>query len=157
MSDTPKNKVGRPSVYIPSMNKKAKEYLALCVDSIEEFHKTRGEKSDSYDRIVRVKLPTVAGLSLYLGVARSTIYKWAEEHKEFSDTLDEIITAQEDALISKGLSGEYNQTIVKLMLSSNHNYKEKSETDVTSGGEKINGIEYITPKINGEDKTGTDN
>jgi hypothetical protein len=41
-------------------------------------------------------------------------------------------------LIQNGLKGEYNATITKLMLSSNHDYKEGS--DITSGGQPITSL-----------------
>ncbi|MFS1583491.1 MAG: terminase small subunit [Candidatus Arsenophonus phytopathogenicus] len=55
-------------------------------------------------------VPSVAGLACYLGISRSTAQEYAKENKEFS--------------------GEFNPTIVKLMLS-NHGYAEKQETALT--------------------------
>ncbi len=57
-----------------------------------------------------------------------------EEKAEFADLLDEILATQERALINKGLTGQFNSNIVKLMLAK-HGYcdRVKSETDVTGG------------------------
>ncbi|MEQ1967688.1 DNA-packaging protein [Xenorhabdus nematophila] len=73
-------------------------------------------------------IPSVAGLACYLGIARSTVYEYAKLNAEFSDTLEGILALQESRLINKGLSGEFNATITKLMLS-NHGYSEKQEID----------------------------
>lgn len=126
---------GRPNEYDPAYVKKVDTYLQKCADEETEFWKTRGDKSDSYDRILKVNLPSMEGFALYLGVARSSLYLWKEQHSDFSDALEKILMEQQKRLVDKGLSGEYNATIAKLILSSNHGMKER--TDVTSGDEKI--------------------
>lgn len=85
-------------------------------------------------------LPTVAGLSIFLDVARDSLYEWAKQDtplgREFSDTLERVGAEQEYKLIGKSLKGEYNAAISKLLLG-NHGYsdrsevKEKSEQTVT--------------------------
>jgi hypothetical protein len=86
-------------------------------------------------------IPSAAGLGFALGVAKSTIYKWAEVHPEFSDTLELINQAQEKFLLRGGLSGDFNATIAKLALA-NHAYSDKVEnrTDITTKGDKIQSI-----------------
>lgn len=139
--------MARPTTYNEEIIKKAEEYLSLCVDKIEEYHKTRGEKSDGYDRIVRVRLPTIEGLAVYLNINRDTIYAWCKEHKEFSDIIEKLKESQADKLLNNGLSGDYNSTIVKLMLSK-HGYTEKQEMEHT-GGVTINVVKYgdIEPTV----------
>ncbi|QBY44417.1 DNA-packaging protein [Arsenophonus nasoniae] len=106
-----KKKVGRPSKLVVSLNK-AKDYL------MGEY-KTVGDV-----------VPSVAGLACYLGISRSTAQEYAKENQEFSGTLEAIKTIQENSLINNGLKGDFNPTIVKLMLS-NHGYAEKQETALT--------------------------
>ena len=65
-------------------------------------------------------LPTIEGLAVEIGVGRKTLYRWAEAHEEFRHTLDVLLSLQGSMLIQNGLKGEYNPTITKLMLSSNH-------------------------------------
>jgi hypothetical protein len=134
---------GRPTEYSKDILKRTETYLESCVDDVEEFHKTRGDKSDSYDRLVIVNLPTIEGLSLFLKVARSSIYLWKEQHKDFSDTLDVLLALQKQKLINGGLSGEYNATIAKLVLASNHDMRDKVDTDMTSGGEVLQTVTII--------------
>lgn len=114
---------GHVTTYSKEYKDRALEYIEKCKDEIEEFHKTRGTTSDSYERIVKVKLPSVSGLAVYLKVARSTVYKWADDIQEFSDILEELLALQEERLLDSGLSGDYNPTIVKLVLSK-HGYRE---------------------------------
>lgn len=121
--ETTKHPWGRPTSYHEGVIPATKDYLKTCVDEIEEYHKTRGEKSDSYDRLVRVRIPTIEGLAVHLGISRSTLYLWKEEHEDFSDIIDELQAIQADRLLNNGLSGDYNPTIAKVLLTK-HGYRE---------------------------------
>ncbi len=92
---------------------------------------------DMYLRECREKsnLPTRCGVAVYFGVCKATIDNWEKDHAEFLGALGRLKMMQEEALINKGLTNEYNSTITKLMLSSNHGYKERSDT--TSDGKPI--------------------
>lgn len=81
-------------------------------------------------------MPSVAGLSTYLKIARSTIYDWAsqEDKKEFSDILQNLLSEQERTLLNQGLNGQFNPSITKLALGK-HGYTDKA--DVTSDGKAI--------------------
>jgi hypothetical protein len=137
---------GRPTKYNEEiMLAKVDEYLAQCEDEYSEFHKTRGEKSDSYDRLIKVNLPTIFSFSQFCDVPERTLYDWKDQYPKFSQSLEKIVKLQERRLLEKSLSGEYNPMIAKLVLSSNHGYREKSETDVTSKGERISGFTYVKP------------
>lgn len=129
------NQKGRPTKYSEEYLDKVQEYLANCGNEIEEWHKTRGEKSDTFQRIVKPKLPTVEGLAKHIGVARSTIYEWEKTYPEFSDSLETLLSMQKEMLLEGGLSGEYNPMIAKLVLSANHNMVERK--DHTTGGRRI--------------------
>lgn len=113
------------------MLSKSREYISHCVDKI----KLDGDKILS----LGVNLPKAEGLAKYLGVHRDTLYEWAKVHPEFSDILEAINQEQVNRLIDNGLAGKYNPTIVKLVLAK-HGYKESSEVDHTSKGEKITPI-----------------
>ncbi|MEF3108642.1 DNA-packaging protein [Raoultella sp. WB_B2P2-3] len=104
-----KNKVGRPSKFAESLEK-AKEYLMGGYEAVGDV------------------VPSVAGLACYLGVTRKSIYEWAKGSDELSDTLEGILSMQENKLINKGLTGDFNATITKLMLA-NHGYSDKTEVD----------------------------
>lgn len=133
---------GRPTVYSEKITSKSREYLSVCVDEIEEYHKTRGEKHNSYERLVKVNLPTIEGLASHLGVARSTLYAWRDKYIEFSDILEALLAQQAVSLINNGLSGNYNSTIAKLLLMK-HGYKEEKVTDITSSNTKIGGFQFM--------------
>ena len=73
-------------------------------------------------------IPSIAGLALHLGVARTTVYKWADENDEFSYTLERLLSKQELKALNNGLSSEFNAQITKLVLH-NHGYTDKQELD----------------------------
>lgn len=131
-----KNKGGRPTVYSEEMLIKANEYIDKCIDEIEEYHKTRGKKSDTYERRVRVKLPTIEGLAVYLGITRETVYAWEKEEgkEQFSYILARLRAEQAQKLIDNGLSGDYNPTIAKVLLTK-HGYREG--LDQTTDGKAL--------------------
>ena len=101
--------MARPTKYKPEMLERIEDYL--------ENFKEHGEV-----------IPTIAGLTLVLNVCEDTLYEWKkhEDKKEFSELLDKIKKKQETILVSKGLVGDFNPTIAKLILHK-HNYSEKQE------------------------------
>lgn len=107
---------GRPTKYNKDVLVKTLEYI--------DNHITYGDP-----------VPIVAGLVGELGVVKSTIYKWAEEHKDFSDTLQLLQAKQERLLAGGALEGNLQATIAKLMLA-NHGYSDKQEVNSHSVVEK---------------------
>lgn len=85
-------------------------------------------KADDYIRNHESRVPTAAGLAIHLGVRRQTLYDWAKNIQEFSDTLAELQERQEALLVDGGLGGEFNASITKLMMA-NHGYRERTEVD----------------------------
>ena len=137
---------GRPTDYSPEIITKAKDYLEGCVDEAYQLTKTDGEKSTSYENKIRVKLPTIEGLALYLKIHKDTVYEWEKMHEEFSDVIALLRSKQAEALINNGLSGDYNPTIAKVLLSK-HGYKEEVKTETQHSGTitTYTGIEMVQP------------
>lgn len=77
-------------------------------------------------------IPSVAGLALYLKVTKETLYQWGKKHKEWDNAMKELSQAQEQKLLSGGLSGTYNSTIAKLVLTK-HGYSDKQEISGAEG------------------------
>ena len=78
--------------------------------------------------------PSVVGLACALKIHKSTLYDWAgqEDKAEFSDILGQINQMQEKVLLSKGLTGDFNSAITKLVLGK-HGYHEKQQTEHSGG------------------------
>ncbi|HGJ5882038.1 DNA-packaging protein [Arsenophonus sp.] len=73
-------------------------------------------------------IPSLAGLACYLGIARSTLYEYQKINLEFSDILEAILSLQENKLINKGLIGDFNASVTKLILTK-HGYSDKQEIE----------------------------
>ncbi|MFH1718517.1 MAG: terminase small subunit [Planctomycetota bacterium] len=115
-TSTEKNLGGRPSLYTPDMPDRLRAY-------IKNFKEYEDE------------IPSIPGFACVVGTCERTVYNWGDKHEKFLQALGELHSAQHKVLLSKGLNGEFNSTIAKLVLSSNHKYSER--TDMTTGGEKI--------------------
>lgn len=132
------NPVGRPSEYKEEYITKVDEYLELCQDEeVQQLVGMSAKGTELYKNKLDVKIPTIEGFALFLEVSKQSLYTWAKENKLFLDALAKIEAEQKNRLISKGLSGDYNSTIAKLLLSANHGMREKTEQDITSGGKPI--------------------
>lgn len=84
------------------------------------------------------QIPSIAGLARVLGLSRETLRKWAAdaEKAEFVGIFESIQAEQEIQLVNKGLSGDFNPTISKLILTK-HGYSDKQQSEVSGpdGGE----------------------
>lgn len=96
-------------------------------DTITAEHTKRAEEyaDGAWSAQGRV-VPTVEGLASYLGVSRQTCY----EAEELSYTLEKVQRLQSELVVNKGLTGEFNANIGKLILSSKHGYVERSASEI---------------------------
>ena len=115
---------GRPTKYSAAIIKKTYEYLNLSRDEFYNYQKGFGA-TDTYERRVMANIPTLEGLALHLNVHRDTVHLWSTRYPSFSDALDILMAVQRERLIMRGLSGDYNPMITKLILSANHGMKER--------------------------------
>lgn len=108
------NEGGRPTSYTQEVIEKAEDYLSKCL---------AGDAG----------LPSIVDLCLHIGINKATVYRWKKDEEKalFCDILDKVEMLQESTLIKNGLSGDYNSTIAKMMLTK-HGYSDKQEVDHTS-------------------------
>ena len=122
---------GRPTKYEERFIDEVDKYLAENQDEERQLVKSSSSQGyEAFENKLTVKLPTIEGFALFIGVPKRTIYDWRDNYKEFSHSLEKIVLEQQKRLINMGLSVEYNSTIAKLILSSNHGMRER--TDFTS-------------------------
>lgn len=78
-------------------------------------------------------VPSISGLSLYLGIGRETVRLWskAEDKEPFAAVIDKIMAMQEQKLLCGGLLGDYNASIAKLMLTK-HGYHDKQDSTLAA-------------------------
>lgn len=139
MSEDIKNKWGRPTKYQEYFINKVDEYLASCVDWYKEVLKTRQMIDDdgkikeviTNESVKKVSLPTIEWFAMYLNVNKTSLYEWSKEYPLFSNALDKITSEQKKRVLENWLSGDYNPTIAKLILSHNHGMKETTVQENT--------------------------
>lgn len=104
---------GRPTKYTPQIIVEMNEYLTEAIPQ-------------------NMKIPTIEGIALKLGISRETLYQWAKQHKEFSDTLEQLRMMQKESLTEIGIFGgkEINAAIVALLLKVNHGMQESPNTAI---------------------------
>lgn len=108
---------GRPTKYKEEYC--SREYIQGYLDECED----------------KEELISICGFSCYIGSTEETLQNWGRKYPQFLRSLGIIKQKSKQMLCNKGLKGDYNSTIAKLMLSANHGLREG--TDVTSGGESI--------------------
>lgn len=79
-------------------------------------------------------IPTMAGLAFLLGIHKDTLNEWRKDpdKEKLSVIIDKLDNLQEVELVSKGLKGEYNPTIAKVLLGK-HGYSDKQEVTGKDG------------------------
>ena len=108
-----KHPEGRPTKYTPQAIEEINQYLIEATPQ-------------------NMKIPTIEGIALRLGISRDTLYEWAKVHPEFSDTIGRMKMMQKEALIETGIFGgkEINPTIIALLLKVNHDMIETTRTEL---------------------------
>ena len=116
---------------------KVDEYLKDQVDKEVKIVKQENEEKGykMYAGKLKVQLPTLEGFARFIDVSHKTLLKWERNNIPFGKALSKIRTEQKGRLINMGLSGDYNSTIAKLILSANHGMREG--TDITSDNKPI--------------------
>jgi len=109
--------MARPSEYTPKIITEINKYLTEAIPQ-------------------NMKIPTVEGIALKLGISKNTLYEWAKKHPEFQDALDELKMKQKEALTEIGIFGgkEINATIVALLLKVNHDMIETDRHEFRGDG-----------------------
>lgn len=106
---------GRPTKYNAKIVADAKHYI---------------ENYEEYGDVI----PSIVGMACELKINKSTLYDWADDpEKEFSTILAHCMSKQERVLFQKGLTNDFNATIVKLALGK-HGYKDQSSNEQTGKG-----------------------
>ena len=89
--------------------------------------------------------PTLNKFAISIGVHRNTLKNWSLEHPEFLCAYEICRAIQEEFTSDKGLLGEYNQGITKLMLVNHTSIQDKVVHEVKAGGISLN----VTPDESG--------
>jgi hypothetical protein len=122
----------RPTKYRKEFVNKVQEYLETCVDEEYDYVRSESVGGRSYEKRTKVNLPSRAGLAIYLGVNEEAIQDWCKLYPDFSLSVKLIDDKQKEILARKSLSGDYNATIAKFLLSANHGMSENTNSTVNT-------------------------
>jgi hypothetical protein len=87
------------------------------------------------------------------GLDDSTIEYLQNKFKSFSEQIKKAKRKQEFKILNGGLDGRFNAAITCFSLKNHHKYTDKQEVDLTSKGDKIEGVRTLTINVLGSDKS----
>jgi hypothetical protein len=135
------DKIGRPRLYdnVDDLEQAVYDYFFPWETQTTE---TRVGTLTSEPKRGVNKKPSITGLSLSLGFAdKTTLYEY-RDRPEFSYPIKTAITMieqyHEEGLCENNVAG-------RIFALKNMGWKDQTQMDMTSGGEKINGFNYMPP------------
>ena len=108
-------------------SKYRKEYAGMLQQFIEEC-------------LANEKKPTLFEFMRRVDVYdRHTISRWAAEHAEFSRVYEMYMEASRSMIVEKALTGDFDASFSKFLLSCDYGMKEKTQVDI--GGAENNAFQ----------------
>lgn len=132
------NRGGRPTKYDAE---KTPQMVYDYIDGCEDEYVLMGDAKSKMNNLLKVDIPTIEGLCIILMVSHDTIAEWVKKYNEFSDAITKLKEVQKRRLLEGGLSGEYQQSIAKLILANNHGMSDKVDQNNT-GNVTVQVINY---------------
>lgn len=133
---------GRPKSFgtVKELEEKVKAYFHSC-DNRKKEVVTKG----AVCTITKPKPYTVEGLASFLEVDRKTLlnYEKEEGYEEYFLTIKKAKAKILANLMERGLEGENVAPTTIFNLKNNYDYKDKTETDLTTNGDAIQSISPI--------------
>jgi hypothetical protein len=119
------------------------KYNKDLVDKARQYVETYEEHGHAF--------PSLVGLADVIDIHTTTLAKWAREEgkEELSCILDAINRKQQLVAWNKGLTGQYNANLVKLLLGK-HGYSEKAQVDSISSDGSLHPTKIVI--ISGNDE-----
>lgn len=146
---------GRPKIFETpeEMQEAIDEYYAACDNNTKKIW------SEKVGEIVEIPSPipyTVEGLCECLDINRSTLltYETSHTHEDFNNTVKRAKLKIQKNTAEMALMGALNPAVSIFVMKNNFNYKDKTETDITTDGEKINNTINVKVVRSKEDLNG---
>ena len=133
-------KVGRPTKYKPRFCKDIIDYFDQPITKevvSKRIIKKNGEE-EVETKIVPNDLPTMEGFACMVGVHTDTLQEWKHKHKQFSVAYGQAKQMQMNIWQTNSFSGGYNPQFTIFAGKNIFGWRDKSETDITSGGQPLN-------------------
>lgn len=140
---TRKIKGGRPPKYDSeeSLTMAIEAYFNTCFET-ETRIEGKGKDKKVIETKFRVEMPSKAGLRFFLKIDKST---YSDYKKKFPNPIKEAEAFIEREWVQRLWGPNATGAIFYLKNAFQDDYRDRHETDLTSKGEKIEGINYILP------------
>lgn len=134
-------KVGRPSEYKPYYVKRLLKFFKKERTKIiyEKFYYKNGDEKEKEVEVAN-ELPTIEGFCIEQKIGKGTFHRWVKANKEFRNAYKKCKIIEEEFWKQNSLRGLYNPAFTIFLGKNVFGWKDKKETDITSGGEKIKPI-----------------
>lgn len=119
-----KKKKGKPPIF------KTEEEFKAAVEKYRGYCEESG------------KMPNVAGFASYVGMGRETYYDYAKRYPHTKKGFEAFL---EDVWVQRLSSNSPTGAIFYLKNAFREDYKDRKETDITSGGKPIEGFNFLKP------------
>lgn len=154
------NNGGRPTKYKPEYCQQLIEYFDIdayskeTIEKMTEYFKD-GEVKKEVEKYKYVpnKMPTIFRFAQKIGVNEDTLVEWSKVNQEFSAAYKAAKEIQKEFLISLGLSGAAPSPAFIFTAKNVTDMKDKTETDITSGGNVVAGFNFIKNGDTTDNKT----
>lgn len=129
---------GRPEEYKEEYCQQILDYFSIEPNKIilERFYYKNGDEKEKEVEVAN-DLPTIEGFCRKLGISKQTLHNWTKKHEEFMDAYKRAREIQEDIWVVNAMKGLYAQPFAIFAGKNMFGWRDKRETDVTSGGERI--------------------
>lgn len=124
---------GRPPLYTSEeeLTPLIEEYFTFCDNRIQQVY---SKKRDEVIDIINPEPYTMSGLAYYLGMDRDTLLRYSKQ-EEFYGTIKRAKDKVHHDVERRLMDGAGVGAIFSLK--NNFEWRDKTETDVTTGGEKL--------------------
>lgn len=126
--------VGRPLKFetVKELEEKIEAYFDYCDDTVVKKILNKNQEI-----IAEITKPyTITGLAEWLGTNRQTLVNY-EKRDEFFDTIKGAKAKIEACYEERALLGDNSPVVSIFTLKNNFNWKDKTETDLTTNGKEL--------------------
>jgi len=131
---------GRPSKYRPKFCKDIVKYFDIPYFVKKEITKDHLGRTFTYKIDVPNRIPLFEGFARFINVNTDTVVEWAKVHKNFSVAYKIAKGLQKEMLVYLAVNGYLNSPYAIFLTKNITNFRDKVETDITSGGDKIESV-----------------
>lgn len=103
------------------------QYFKERLESLPEIERIKTERGDVKYIQKPVRLPTLSGYAVQLGVTRETLWSWSQEHTDFGEAYGQAKACQEELLIQAGAVGGYDKSLAIFILKNLQGWQDRVE------------------------------